>query len=691
LTHNEVSGTVAGPSIQARSIHGGVHFHGSVTPIVPRQVPAPTAHFTGRRQELEMLRQATPVVVLSGAGGTGKTALACQWAQEASDRFPDGQLFVPLNGFGTGSPRHPVEALRSCLAAFGGPVEESSLEQLTARYRSCTAGRRLLVVLDDAYSAAQARVLLPASTTSMAVVTSRGRLSGLIADGATLIDLGALSVFDSVELLAGVVGRSRVTREQEQAARLAELCGGLPLALSVAGARLVSRPRLTIAGVVARLADEAVRLEGLDTPDEELSVRGSIALSYRGLDEATAALYRRLARHPGPEFGLGPVGSLTPHAVRLIDVLLEANLLQEVAEERYGFHDLVRLHALGEDEGPEALHAMTEWYLAAASRADLVVTPHRRRLEYRYRATPFGLPAFDDRDQALTWLERERGNLNAAGQAALDRGWAELAWQMSDVLWPLQLYRKSVDRRDIDARGLAAARLWGNPRAEARMLKRLGRTSSTLGEHESAERLLVEAVARSAEVGDVEGGIEAEEMLALAYRDAGRIDAAMPLLGQVLTARRGLGRSRDIALTLINLGDLSLRRGRSAEAVAFFHEAGELLAESVRTDPYNPVRVRIGLARAYLAAADLARADRLAAESVEGMRRLGAEVAEAEALELAASIAARRGDRERCRQNLRRALKICEAHGSPRSVTLRRQLAEAGGDIAERVDDQHQA
>lgn len=693
MKRNELSGTVVGPSVQAGSIHGGVHLHGVTAPepVVPRQVPPPIPHFSGRQAELEELRTARLVVVISGAGGTGKTALARQCAYEMAGAFPDGQLFAGLNGFGPGSRLHPAEALRSFLRALGVPAGGQSLADLTALYRSRTAKSELLVVLDDAYSAAQARVLVPASPDSMTVVTSRGRLSGLVADGAVVVDLEPLSIHDSVTVLASMLGRTRVDRERRQAARLAELCAGLPLALCVVGARLSTRPRLTIAGVVAGLADETVRLRRLETPDEEVSVRGSFELSYRALDESAAILYRRLALHPGPDFGLGPIAVLAPDAVRLIDVLVEANLLQEIAEERYRLPDLIRLHALEKstEEDAEGLRAMAEWYLSAAGAADLVVTPYRRRLDYVYHSTPEAIPVFADREQALTWLDAERTNLNAAGQAALDHGWAELAWQLSDVLWPLQLYRKSVDRREIDARGLAASRLWGDPRAQGRMLKRLGRTSSTLGEHDVAEGLLTEAVRRCAEAGDVEGGIEAEEMLAIAYREAGRTDAATSLLRKVLIARRRRGKSRDVGLTLINLASLSSRRGDPAEAIEFLREAGELLERSVTVDPYNPIRVRMGLAGAYLAAGDLLSADRTAAEAVEGMRRLGAQVGEAEALELAGTIADRRGDPERGRRDLRRALEIFESHGSPHAVVLRRRLTEAGGDIAAGVDDQH--
>lgn len=695
MSRNEVSGFVEGPSIQAGHIHGGVHVHAAVpTATTPHQLPGPIPGFVGRRTELAAMETAGPVIVLSGAGGAGKTALVRDWAHRAAGTFAHGQLFLGLNGFGPGPPLHPAEALRSFLRALGIPAAElpSSLADLTALYRTRTADLSILVILDDVYSAAQARVLLPASPSSKAVITSRRHLAGLLADGATIIEVAPLNTGDSVALLTSALGRTRVEREQPQAVRLADLCAGLPLALSVAAARLSTRPRLTIAGVVAALADETDRLIRLETPDEEVSVRGSMELSYQALESDAAVLYRRLAQHPGPDFGAGPIAGLTADAVRLVDVLLEVNLLEEIAEDRYRLHDLVRLHALRKaaDAYDDVLLTIVEWYLAAASAADRVVTPYRRQLDYEFRTTPSAVPDLGDREQALTWLDHERTNLAAAARAALDRQWAPLAWQLSDVVWPLQLYRKSVDRREFDERGLAAARLWGDPYAEARMLKRLGRTLTTLGEHDRAAELLTAAGTRFRDAGEVDERLEADWLLALTHRDAGRPKAAADLLRNVLAGFRERGSSRGAGLTLINLGDLSSGLGRHAEAIEFLREAGGLLEQSAAADPYNPVRVSTGLARAHLAAGDLPAAARASAAALDGMRRLGSSVGEAEALELAGVIAVRQGDVTLGRSHLRQALVILEAHGSPRVVALRARLAdgdegavpEADGDAA---------
>jgi tetratricopeptide (TPR) repeat protein len=698
---NDVSGIVLGPSVQALDIHGGVHFHGANPPpaVVPRQAAAAHPHFTGRLAELEALRQAAAssaptMVVLSGPAGVGKTALARQWAHHAAEEFPDGQLHFDLSGFGSGPPADPAEALRSFLGALGVPAVTLpvSLAELTALYRSHTADRSLMVVLDDAFSAAQVRVLVPASSSSMTVVTSRSRLSGLVADGATLLEIAPLTAADSLALLTNLVGQTRIDNEREEAVRLAELCAGLPIALCLAAARLSTRPRLTVAAVVVALTDETDRLIWLETPNAEASVRGIFELSYRALAVSEAALYRRLSLHPGQDFGPGLVAALMPlihtiepteRAGRLIDVLLEANLLQEIAEDKFQYHSLVRLHARHKADADDteavrdsATLAMLEWYLRAASEADIAVTPYRRRLTYDYCTTPGELPAFTDREQALAWLDRERSNLGAAGRAALKHRWAELAWHLSDVLWPLQLYRKSGDRKDIDVRGLDAARMWGDPRAEGRMLKRLGRTCTTLGDYDLAEQYLRTAVARCTRAGDAEGRVEAEEMLALSYRDSGREDEAVAMLREVLSVRRSLGNNRDVGLTLINLGTLLAQLRQVAAAIEFLREAGGLLDQSVAVDPYNPVRVKTGLARAYLEAGDLLSADRFAVEAVKGMRALGVAMEEAEAWELSGLIAERRGDLDRSRRCLQLALEILETHRSPRAVGLRRRMAE---------------
>ncbi|MET7397621.1 tetratricopeptide repeat protein, partial [Dactylosporangium sp. NPDC005572] len=606
---NDLSGSVAGSAVQARDIHGGVHLHGvRAGPPVPRQLlPAPPG-FVGRAEQLAALDRVLapdgpPLVVLSGPGGAGKTALATIWAHRVAGRFPDGQLYVDLGAFGAAGPVEPADALAGLLRALGVParlVPAAPAEQ-AALYRSLTARRAVLVVLDDAASATQVRALVPASPASRVVVTSRRRLPGLVPDGARLVEVGPLPAADAEALLVRAVGAERAAREPGATAELAALCGGLPIALSVAAARLVVRPALSVRGAVADLAAAADRLHELAVPGG-VPVRAVLDTSYRALDPSAAALYRRLALHPGRDFGSGVVAALTADPGAL-DRLADANLVEETAEDRFRFHVLARLHARRCAAGDEPLGAarlaILEWYLAAAAAADRLLTPHRRRLPYRAGVPAVPVPAFDGRASALAWLERERGNLVAATADAAAIGRPELAWHLAYALWPLFLYGKHYrDRLTVDGIGVDAALAWGEPWAEAVMLKRLGRSCAATGDLTAAFLHTEAAMARYGEIGDRTGQTDAAEGLAGMHREAGDSDTAAALYAEVLAVRREFGEPRATALTLINVGTLLTALGRPDRAVPVLREAGDLLAGLAAPDPHNAARAAVALAGA---------------------------------------------------------------------------------------------
>ncbi|MBE1487236.1 tetratricopeptide repeat protein [Plantactinospora soyae] len=649
------------------------------------------------------------LVVLLGPGGVGKTALAVRWADNVRDRFPDGQLYVDLGGFGGDDPVDPSEALGELLRALGTAPQRVpvTLAEQVALYRSVTADRTLLVLLDNAYSTAQVRALLPAGRSGV-LVTSRVRLVGLVADGARLVNLAPLCPAESVLLLSRATGAGRIDREPAEAAQIADICAGLPIALCVAAARLAARPRLSVRRMALDLASETHRLGRLSRTDG-LSVQATFDISYRSLHPDVARFYRRLALHPGPEFGAAVTAALLPAGAGntgdppgetdsddpgtladvMLDALLEASLLEEVTEGHFRFHDLVRLHArqkLERDEPePErqvVLRGILEWYLAAAREADLVVTPYRRRLPYGYLTPPWNLPRFADRQEALTWLERERVNLIGAGRTALRHGHPALAWQLSDVTWPLLLYRKHYrDRLEIDQRGVEAARSWGEPWAEADMLKRLGRVCTKLGDHEAAERHIRAAILRYREAGDVRGGLDAEEGLAALYRDSGREDRAVEIFFRLVDANREQGDARSTGLSLISLGMLLTALGQPERATGLLREAEVVFAGLADVDPYNGARVLIGLAGALLGKGDLAGAERAATEAARRMRELGSEHEYAEALDQLGQVARRRGETVAARAYHLQALEIFIRLGSSRALGLRRQLDEPVGDL----------
>jgi tetratricopeptide (TPR) repeat protein len=699
---NELSGTVHGPTVQAGTIHGDVHFHTAYPTPVPRLLPPAPPVLTGRSAEiarLDSLLDGTlgddpqpAFAVLSGPGGVGKTALALWWSHRVRDRFPDGQLHVDLDGFSGLGPVAPQEALTLLLRALGTAPQAvpATLAGQTALYRSLTANRRQLVVLDNAYSVAQVRVLRPASPSSAVVVTSRHHLMGLAPDGARLIEVRPLPVAAAVAMMSRAVGAARIAAEPDAAEAVALRCHGLPVALCVAAAWLAGRPRASVARMASRLADEEHRLAALST-EMDGSVPAIFDVSYSMLDPPAATLYRRLGLHPGAEFGSGPVTAVletVPDASGTdpLDRLVEANLVEEVADDRFRLHDLLRLHARQRAELDDlaadrdgATRAILEWYLAAALIADELVTPGRPRLPYRHRRPPAGLPSFTDRGDALDWLERERANLIAAGRTAMRLDLPELSWHLSYVMWPLLLYRKHyLDRLEIDQRGVAAARAWGSRWAEANMLKRLGRTVGTLGDHAAAERHTKAAIELYRQVGDERHTVNALTGLAELYRDAGRPHAAAEVLIGVIATDRELGDDRATGLALRALGSVLIELGKPAEALVPLREADHLLSMLDRPDPYNRLRVLIAVAAAGLGTGDLETAERAGQEAAAGMHRLGSTREEAEALDLLGRISQARGDPVAAANLYQAALALLDDLGARQASVLRRRLATLG-------------
>jgi DNA-binding SARP family transcriptional activator len=326
-------------------------------PVAPRQLPPGTADFTGRRENLGRLagaaRAGVPAVAICGPAGAGKTALAVHWAHQIADRFPDGQLFVDLQGYSPGSPVATAEALRRFLSALGTAPDRipPDQEEASALFRSLVAGKRVMVLLDNAGSAGQVRPLLPGAAGCLAVITSRSRLPGLLArSGGTTVGVGPLAASEAVSLLRALLGDARVDAEPAAAAAIAARCAYLPLAVRIAAERAAHRPQMPLARLAAELAAEHDRLDALTAgEDPGTAVRSVLSWSYRGLPPAAARLFRLLGLHPGPDISVPAAAALagtsTTDAARLLETLADIHLLEETAPGRYHLHDLLRAYA----------------------------------------------------------------------------------------------------------------------------------------------------------------------------------------------------------------------------------------------------------------------------------------------------------------------------------------------------------
>ena len=424
---------------------------------VPRQLPGPVREFVGREKELAALTgllgragsMPTAVVVsaVGGTAGVGKTALAVHWAHRVRAQFPDGQLYVNLHGYDAGRPAAGADVLAGFLRALGcaGPDIPAGAEERAAAYRSWLAGRRMLVVLDNARDAGQVRPLLPGTPGCVTVVTSRDALGGLVAgDGAVRLEVDLLPLPEAVELLGGLIG-GRVDEDEDAAVRLAGQCGRLPLALRVAAELAVARPGVALAELAAELAGLRHRLDLLEAgTDARTSVRSVLSWSYTALGADAARLFRLAGLHPGPSFDRHAAAALSrtslPQADQTLDRLARAHLLTEQVPGRFSCHDLLRAYAieLAATTGSRARRAaqgrLLDYYLHTAAAADRLLYPLRRPITLAAPPTGARPEHLASHDQALAWLDAEHRGLLAAVTLAADNGFDVHAWQLAFCL-----------------------------------------------------------------------------------------------------------------------------------------------------------------------------------------------------------------------------------------------------------------
>jgi tetratricopeptide (TPR) repeat protein len=694
-TSNEVSGVVHGPSVQARQISGGVHIHQpTLPPSAPLPPPAqlpPPGLLVDRdtdRQAMDAAR-GSGLIVVCGPPGTGKTALAVNWAHSVRAGFPDGVLLADLRGHAADAPAAPNEALGRFLRALGVDTRHlpGDVAELTGLYRSAMIDRRMLVVLDDALNAAQVSPLLPPSPDSLAVVTSRIRLAALAARGAPVIHLGRLATDAAMELLTRIIGDDRAQAAPHAAGSLAELCGGLPLAVCVAGARLAARPRWTVSEMVTAMTAERERLAALATEDD-MAVSAALDLSYRALPAGAARLYRLMGLFPGARFtrDLAAAAAAIPlgEAERLLGTLAGASLLEDEAGDQYRFHDLIRLHAcetVGQEEPTtardEAVGRIVGWYLAAAGSASLTVTPYRAGtdLVIDNRCPPADPPVFADRDAALGWLDRELPNVLAVARLAARVGDHRTAWQLADAMWPVFLYQgRHAERLELDRLGLQAARDGGDALGEAKMLYRLGTAVMDAGQLDEAEGFIREALAaweKLSQPDRVAGSLRRLGYIAMARQRPGE---AAAWFTQALAAYRHLADARHTALVLSNLADALTGDGRPHEAITALEEAGPLLAPF--PDPYSQAAVLIRLGRAHGCAGSPGAAAGYLDQALDAMREIRSARGEADALTALGDLARSAGQFDEARSRYTQAQHALAGTGSTGQSQISELLAQ---------------
>lgn len=528
-TANEFSG-MAGAVVQAGSIVGGVHLHPAqpgVTP-PPHELPPDVHEFTDRVEhlaEMDLLlasieaRAATAAVLISavsGTAGVGKTAFTTHWAHRVSGRFPDGQLYVNLRGYGPDAAVSSAEALTGLLRSLGVPPTDvpHDLDARAARFRSLTAGRRMLIVLDNARSAEQVRPLLPGTSSCLVVVTSRDTLPGLVSrDGARRMNLDLLPEAQALSLLRMLVG-ARIDEEPAAAAALVQHCARLPLALRIAAELANASPDMSLTELVSDLADEQSRLDLLDAgADPYTAVRLVLSWSYGCLDPAEARALRLLGLHPGREFDQISVAVLmetTPERARqLINALIRAHLLERIRSKRYQMHDLLRIYAadLASQEEPQeakeaALQRLFDFFARSTSMAMDNILPQEK--DRRPRVPPTGGPSleFAGKDQAIQWLETERATLLSIAARTAATSWAAYATVLSTTLYRfLDVYGYFDDAVALHTSAVAAGKYLRDSAAQARALHNLGSVYQRLGRYQEATDNLEQALAVAQQFG----------------------------------------------------------------------------------------------------------------------------------------------------------------------------------------------
>ncbi|QOV47387.1 tetratricopeptide repeat protein [Streptomyces chromofuscus] len=663
----------------------------------PRQLPPCPSWFVGRNQQLAELdkildlsddsRGSSVITVIGGSAGIGKTRLVLHWAHQNVDRFPDGQLYVDLRGFDPAQePVAPAVAVRGFLDALGvesGSVPLDAQAQI-GLYRSLVQGRRMLIVLDNAANAEQAAALLPGNAHCTVLVTSRRRLAGLAsAHGARLLTLDVLADSEGRNLLAHHLGRDRVATEPEAVSALLEHCAGLPLAISVVGARAATHSDFPLTVLAEELKDESARLDALDAGDLTASVRAAFTVSYHALTAGAAEVFRLLGLAPGPEIGHDAVGSLVARPVSgartALRELENAHLAQQTVPGRYRLHDLTRLFAAEQardeqaDVSDEAMLRLVDFSVHTAHRAAELLDPHRDSIRLAAARPGVVHRELDDHDAALAWFTSEHPVLISTIDLAVTLG-RDL--QICQLAWALETF--------FDYRGhwhdwttsqliaLDAAERLGDRPWKAATHRSLGSVHTQTGRLDDGHAHFRRSLDLYGLLGDRVGQAHCHRGLGWVCHQRGRQRDALDHAEQALTLYRQTGHRIGQARALNNVGWLHITLGDYRAALQYCVQAVDLNREI--GDRHGEAGAWDSLGYAHHHLTEYGNAIDCYRRALELDRRSGDRYGETEILCHLADTHLAAADLEAARRTWRRALEIAEEIGHPSTADLRAKL-----------------
>ncbi|MEO3747643.1 BTAD domain-containing putative transcriptional regulator [Plantactinospora sp. B5E13] len=664
-------------------------------PVVPAQLPPDLVGFVGRAGYLrqldalgagELIGAATGICVITGTAGVGKTSLAVRWARRIRGLFPDGQLYLNLRGADPeGHVVSPGDAITAFLAALAVPPERipDALDARAALYRSLIADRRILVLLDNAHDAAQVRPLLPSAPGCLAVVTSRNRMSTLVAmEGARPVSVALLTADEAHELLVSRLGAEAVAAEPEAVREIVRLCAGLPLALVVVAARAATNPHFTLAAIARELRTARGGLDAFEGDAPASGVRAVFSWSYQTLHPGAARLFRLLGLHPGPDIALAGAASLGGLPVgqtrSLLATLAAVHLVTELSPGRYTLHDLLRAYASElspahdtESDRRAAVRRLLDHYLHTAYGASQLLY---RGLDAMDLAPPDpGVTVEDLPDQVavLDWLTEEHPALFAALNHAAGHGFDRHTWQLAATLTPIFLrngrWRHMVHRAVLDAADRVT-----DPAGSGHVHRILAIGLAGLGRTDEAYRHLQQALDLYRQAGDLALQANAYQGMTWVRERQGRYEEALAHAEQAYALHEAAGAGVRLFHAINNLGWCHARLGNYEQALAYCQTALERAIEFGDTHGQGTMYDSLGYIHGCLG--DRERAVTYYHRALDRYRAEGSRYLETRTLDHLGDLHAATGDLPAAREAWRQAETILDGIGHLDADNIRAKL-----------------